>query len=118
MKIFKQVTGILSIVLFVFVLFQSCSLQLYSDVTGTGNVDGISGVIVAICLIVGGIVGIATRNTTGRSGSITCAIFYLLGAFIGFTCAGIFGDLQIWATISLVFGMLHVIFAIKPQIKK
>lgn len=118
MKTFKLVTGILSIVLFIFVLFQSCTLQLFSDMSGMGNTDGVSGAIVAICLIVGGIVGIATRNAPGRSGSIVCAIFYFLGAIVGLTCAGIFKDLQIWAVISLAFGILYVISAIKPQKKE
>ena len=62
MKTWKLVSGILSIVLFFMVAFQSCAAGLGNALAENGEVSGSAGIIVAIMLLVGGIVSIVTRN--------------------------------------------------------
>ena len=50
MKTAKLVTGILSIILFVFVTFQSCAAGVGNALSANGEVSGTAGVMVAVCL--------------------------------------------------------------------
>lgn len=67
MKTWKLVSGILSIILCLIVLFQSCVAGLGNTLAANGEVGGTAGLIVAIMLLVGGIVSISTRNG-GKTG--------------------------------------------------
>ena len=62
MKVWKLVSGVLCIVMSFFVLFQSCAAGLSNAMQENGEVGGSAGLIVAIMLLSGGIVSIATRN--------------------------------------------------------
>jgi hypothetical protein len=107
MKIAKLIIGIISCVLFLLITVQSC-------VVGAGNVmfnsresSGAAGFLLAICLLVAGIVGMATRNSKG--GGITSGVFYALGGFIGIISFGTFADLQIWAILSFIFAVIFIL---------
>ena len=71
MKTWKLVSGIISIVLFAFVMFQSCAAGISNSLAENGESGGSAGLIVAIILLAGGIVSIATRN-----GWCTLRIYY------------------------------------------
>ena len=107
MKTWKLESGIISIVLFVFVSFQSCAAGFVNALDNTGEVSGTAGFIVAIMLLAGGIVSIATRNS-GKGGNIALIVLFGIGAFFGFLLAGNFTDLYIWA----VWCLINVITAI------
>ena len=96
MKTWKLVSGILSIIMFVFVTFQSCAAG-----------------IVAIMLLAGGIVSIATRNSKGKGGNIAVIVLFGLGAIMGFTMAGSYTDLIIWAAWCAICAVLALISMIK-----
>lgn len=113
MKTAKLVTGIVSIVLCVLVMVQSCAAGIANTLEENGEVGGSAGFFVAVCLLVSGIVAIATRKSPGKGGSIAAAIFYIFGAFLGFTCAGSYSDLNIWAFLCLAFGIMHIVSAVK-----
>lgn len=113
MKTWKLVSGILSICLFVLVIFQSCAAGLANSISENGEVSGSAGVLVSLMLLVGGIVSIVTRKG-GKGGNIALIVLYGIGALIGFTMAGSFGDLYLWAFWCLVC----VIFAIISLVKK
>lgn len=112
MKILKLVTGILSIILFVFVAFQSCAAGLSNALSDNGEVSGSAGLLTAICLLTTGIVSIATRNAERNGGNIACIIIYLIGALLGFVMAGSYSDLKIWAGYACICGIIHLISAI------
>ena len=78
MRTWKLVSGILSIILFVLVAFQSCAAGVSNTLAENGEVSGSAGLIVAIMLLVGGIVSIATRNG-GKGGNIAIIILYGIG---------------------------------------
>ena len=108
MKTAKLVTGILSIILFVFVTFQSCAAGVGNALSANGEVSGTAGVMVAVCLLSGGIVSIATRNQDKNGGNIACTIVYVIGALLGLTMAGSYSDLRIWGVYSGICGIMHL----------
>lgn len=112
MKTWKLVSGILSIVLFFMVAFQSCAAGLGNALSENGEVSGSAGIIVAIMLLVGGIVSIATRNG-GKGGCIAIIILYGIGSLFGYTLAGSFADLTIWATWCLICVILAIVSLVK-----
>ena len=89
MKIWKLVSGILSIVLFVFVSFQSCAAGLANSLEENGEISGSAGLIVAVLMLVGGIVSIVTRQSEKKGGNIALFILFGLAALIGFAGSAI-----------------------------
>lgn len=57
MKTAKLVIGIISMVLFVLVAFQSCAAGLGNALADNGEVSGTSGMLLAFCMLIAGIVG-------------------------------------------------------------
>jgi hypothetical protein len=107
MKTSKLVIGIVSIVLALVVLFQSCAAGLGSALANNQDSSGGTGVFVAILYIVAGIVGIAARKSKG--GAIAATILYAITGIIGVTATGMFKDLLVWGVIAFIFA---VVFAI------
>lgn len=118
MKTTKLVLGIISIVLSVFVLFQSCAAGVANSLSENGETSGSAGLLLAICFLVAGIVGIATRN--GKSGgAYTAGGFYIVGALLGFANAGtLYKDLIIWSVIGLAFGIVFIVGTILGKKKQ
>lgn len=116
MKTTKLVFGVLSICLTVMVLFQSCAAGAANALESNGEVGGTGGFIVAILLLAGGIVMIATRKSEKRGGSITGLVLYLLAAFIGFATAGSYTDLKIWSGFALLVAVINIVALV--QLKK
>ena len=86
MKTAKLVLGIISMVLCLFVIFQSCAAGVSNTLEESGEVSGTAGLMVAICMLAAGIIGVVTRNSNG-GGAFTAGGFYLLAAILGFTNA-------------------------------
>ena len=89
MKTWKLVSGILSIVLFFMVAFQSCAAGISNTLSESGEVSGSAGIIVAIMLLAGGIVSIATRNG-GKGGNIALIVLFGIGTLFGYVLAEVF----------------------------
>ena len=109
MKIWKLVSGILSLVLSVFVIFQSGAAGLSNALEENNEVGGSAGFFVALFLIAGGIISIVTRNSTRKAGNIVLIILFGLGALIGFGLAGSYSDLQIWAGWCAICAIISII---------
>lgn len=97
MKVWKLVSGIFSIILFVVVAFQSCAVGVANTLGETGEIGGSGGIVLAILMLAGGIVSIATRSG-GRGGNIALIVLFGISTFFGFVTAGSYSDLRIWAT--------------------
>ena len=108
MKTWKLVSGILSIVLFIMVAFQSCAVGIGNTLGETGEVGGSAGIIVAIMLLAGGIVSIATRKG-GKGGNIALIVLF------GYGLAGSYSDLYIWATWCLINVILAIVSLVKNK---
>lgn len=109
MKNWKLVSGILSIVLCVFVVFQSCAAGAYNALEANGEVSGSAGAMVAILMLAGGIVSIATRKRSGKGSNIALIVLFALAALLGFTNAGSYSDLYIWSGWCLICAGMAVV---------
>lgn len=117
MKVWKLVSGILSIVLFVFVSFQSCAAGLSNALEANGESSGTAGIMVAVFMLAGGIVSIATRKAKGKGGNIALLVLFGIAALIGFTNYGSYSDLAIWSGWCLINAVLAVIALITGKKK-
>ncbi len=115
MKTWKLVSGILSIILFVIVSFQSCAVGIGNTLGETGEAGGSGGIMLSILMLAGGIVSIATRNAKGKGGNIALIILFGLAAFFGFGMAGSYTDLRIWAGWCLINAILAIVAIVKQN---
>ena len=69
--------------------------------------------LLQLCYWQGGIVSIATRNSKGKGGNIAVIVLFGLGAIMGFTMAGSYTDLIIWAAWCAICAVLALISMIK-----
>jgi|GEM_PF-116633 hypothetical protein len=114
MKTWKLVSGILSIILFVLMMVQSCTAGLLNIVLSTGESSGTAGVMAAFFILAGGIVSVSTRNG-GKGGDIALIVLFGIAALIGLTMAGtIYLDLYAWA----LWGVINAILALVSLIQK
>lgn len=107
--------GVISIVLFIIVSFQSCAVGLGNSLQDNGAASGSIGFFLAILLLLSGIIGICTRNSTSKVGPILACIFYMLGAVMAIGQGDTYPDLPIWGVISAIFGVVFLISAIKTK---
>lgn len=117
MKIWKLVSGILSMVLFVFVTLQSCAAGVANALEENDEVSGSAGLIVAVLMLVGGIVSVVTRKSTGKGGNIALIVLFGLAALIGFTNYGSYSDLAIWSGWCLINAVLALVAMISKKNK-
>lgn len=115
MKTWKLVSGILSIVLAVFVLLQSAAAGLGNSLAENGETSGSAGFLVAILLIAAGITAIVVRKSVKKGAHIALVIMYGLAAITGFTMAGSYEDLKIWAAWCSICAILAVVAIFKSK---
>ena len=104
LKVTKLVVGILMIVLAVYIIFQSAATGIANTMSQNGETSGTSGVFTAILYIASGIVYLATKSRKGLGGDIACLIMLIIAGLLGFS-AGSYGDLVIWAWLSVIIGI-------------
>lgn len=109
MKVWKLVSGILSMILFAIVTFQSCAAGISNVLEENGEVSGSAGLLVAVFMLAGGIVSVATRRSANKGGNIALIVLFGLAALIGFTNYGSYSDLAIWSGWCLINAVLAVI---------
>ncbi|MBV4423660.1 hypothetical protein [Clostridium tyrobutyricum] len=109
----KKVVGIISIVLFIFVTFQSCAAGLGNALNNSKEVSGSAGMILAVCMLIAGIVAIISKTNKGMT--ITSIVFYLIGFIIGIVNVGTFSDLKVWSILNLIFAVLFIIDIIRRK---
>nr|WP_288555507.1 hypothetical protein [uncultured Mediterraneibacter sp.] len=109
MKIWKLVSGILSIIFFALVAMQSCAVGVANTLEDSGEVSGSAGILVAVLMLAGGIVSIATRASEKRGGNIALLVLFGLAALLGFSNYGSYSDLAIWSGWCLINAVLAVV---------
>lgn len=105
----KLVLGIISLVMFLFVGFQSCSASLLTQLGQSSDLGGSAGSLLAVILLVCGILGIAGRRN--RKATLTAGILYIVGGVLAIPNAQIYKDLILWGIVSIAFGVVFVISA-------
>lgn len=116
MKTTRMIVGIISMVLFLIVSFQSCAVGIGNTLMENGETSGSSGILLSFCLLIAGIIATAARKSKG--GTITALCFYVLGGLFGLVNVGIFADLKIWSTMSFIFAAVLLITLILDKKKK
>ena len=115
-KTWPLVIGIISIILAMFILFQSCAVGLSNAIEENGEGTGTVGFFVAAMYIAGGIVLIATRKKTSR---IAPMVLYIIGAVFGLLFdSGSYGDLPFWGGLSLAVAVLCLVSTLLAKSKK
>lgn len=114
MSTWKLVSGILSCVATIMVLFQSCAAGLVGAVEKTSSSGGSAGFMVAILMLTGGITSIATRNSEKKGGDTALILIFGLAALIGTTMSGIYTDLIFWG----VWCLINAGLAVKSRMSK
>ena len=93
MKTWKLVSGIISIALSVFVVFQSMMAGLANALEANEQSSGSAGLVVSICMLCGGIVSIVSRKNNSKGTNIALIILFGLATLTGFILAGNYSDL-------------------------
>ncbi len=115
MKTSRMIIGIISIVLFLVVSLQSCAAGVGNALAENGEVSGSAGFLLAICMLIAGIVGIAARKS--KAGSFVSGGFYAFGGLIGMANAGSYSDLRIWSGLSFIFAVVFILTGIMQKAK-
>lgn len=110
MKTAKLVIGIISMVLTLIIMLQSCAVGVGNAILNTGEVSGSAGLLLAIFMLVAGIVGVAARKST--AGGFVAGAFYLVGGIIGVANYQSYYDLLIWSIVSFGFAATFIIGSI------
>ena len=108
----RLIIGIVSCVLSFPILFQSCAAGVLNTLTSNGESSGFAGILLIVCLLVGGIIGIVARKS--YAACMTAACFYGFGGGFAFFNAGSFADLKIWSLVAVAF---YLVFAITSIIE-
>ena len=119
MKIWKLVSGIISIVLSAVVVYQSRAASIIDRIANNlfdvGSYSGTVGYIVAVLMVAGGIISIVNRKGN-KIGDISAAAIFGIAAILGYTMGGIYKDLIIWSTWCIVCAIIAIIsFVRKPE---
>ncbi|MBR1505076.1 MAG: zinc ribbon domain-containing protein [Prevotella sp.] len=110
MKIWRLVSGILSMVLFLVITFQSCAVGVVNAVEDNkDDTSGAGGILVAFGLLVAGIVATALWKKKNKGGDIALIVLYGLTALMGFANQGTFGDLVVWSSWALICAIMAAI---------
>ena len=109
----KKVIGILSIVLFTLVSFQSCAAGLGNAMQNNKEASGAAGFMLALAWLIAGIILLCSKKNKGMV--ITSIVFYALAGIIGIANVGSFSDLQIWSIVSFIFTGLLIFHLIRNK---
>ena len=112
----RLVLGIIAIVLFGLISFQSCAAGVANALEESDSFSGSSGLLLAVFMLAGGITGIATRNSMKKAGPAATGILFIVGALLGATSWGSdYADLQIWTIVALIFALFYIICAVRTK---
>ena len=114
MKTWKLISGILTILFFVEVAFQSCAAGVVNALEENGGTSGSTGMFVGILMLAGGIVSICTRKG-GKGGNIALIIIFGLAALTGFAGYGNYSDLVIWSGCCLINAIIAFVALLKKN---
>ncbi len=121
MKTTKLVLGILGLIFSVVISFQSCAGTAVTAITESEDSGPAIGFLVAVLLIAGSIVMIATRGSTKKGGSVSAMIILLLAGLFAFLAnSELYGDLVVWGALCLIYALINLIsiFVMKKKDKQ
>ncbi|KFN91370.1 hypothetical protein TMU3MR103_1058 [Tetragenococcus muriaticus 3MR10-3] len=105
MRTTKLVSGILMIILSVFITFQSTIAGLGNALDGNGETGGSGGVLTAIIFLATGIVYIATKSKEKLTADVINMVLLLIAWLLAISNAGSYSDLVIWGWLAFIIGV-------------
>ena len=111
----KLVLGIISMVLFILVSFQSCAAGLGNALSDNGEVSGSFGFLVALNLLISGIIAVAARKSVKKAPMIIAAVLLWLNYFFAKMFGGTYSDLVVWGFLSFAFGVVYLFSAMRTK---
>lgn len=112
----RLVLGIIAIVLFVLIAFQSCAAGVGNALDDSDSFSGSSGFILSLFMLAGGITGVATRKSLKKSGLIACGVLFVIGAVMGATSWNSdYSDLKVWTVVSILYAVFYFFCASKSK---
>ncbi|MBQ4382329.1 MAG: hypothetical protein II794_06290 [Oscillospiraceae bacterium] len=111
----RLVLGILSMVLFLLVAFQSCAAGLGNALSDNGELSGTFGFFVAFNLLASGIIAVGARKSGSLVPWIIAAVPLWLNYFYAKVFGGSFGDLKIWGFVSFAIGVFYLFSAVRTK---
>lgn len=119
MKVWRLVSGILSMLMFFIVMIQSCATGFVNIMEDNmSDTSGVAGFFVAFGLLASGIVSTALCRNKSKGGSITLMVLFGLTALLGFANLGTFEDLLIWSFWALFCAVMAIVALIKNAMAK
>lgn len=114
MKTARLIIGIITFLLSIIILFQSCAAGMVNAIQSNHNdFGGSAGVLVALVSIIAGIIAIVCRN--GAKGSIVAGAFYAFGGLIGISNAKVYADLKVWGILFIIFAIFFIFSGVKQK---
>ena len=107
--------GIVSIVLFIFITFQSCAAGMSNAMKDNQETSGMSGFGLALMMLLAGIIGTCTRNSHSKFATILPGLFYWFGSLMTIGTGKTYGDLPIWGGLAFVFGVVFIVAGLKTK---
>jgi hypothetical protein len=111
----RFVIGIISIVLFFVIGFQSFVVLIDHALSSVKDISGMLGFLVALLVLAAGITAIIIRNAITKGGPITCIIFYWLSTLVSLCATDNFLILKLWGVIAFAFGVIVLISIMKGK---
>ena len=111
----KLILGIISMVLFVLVAFQSCAAGVGNALSNNGESSGSFGFLVALNLLFTGIIAVAARKSVKKAPWIIATILLWLNYFYAKIFGGSYSDLVVWGFLSFAVGVFYLFSAVRSK---
>ena len=111
----KLILGIISMVLFVLVAFQSCAAGVGNALSNNGEASGSFGFLVALNLLFTGIIAVAARKSVKKMPWIIATVLLWLNYFFAKMFGGSYSDLVIWGFLSFAIGVFYLFSAVRSK---
>lgn len=98
MKVWKLVSGIISMVVFIIIVFQSCATGVVNALDNNdADTSAGGGIWVAFILLVAGITSACVWKEKSRWADFALIILFGFAALAGFSNLGTYTDLEVWS---------------------
>ncbi|MBA1435257.1 hypothetical protein EQ827_08430 [Lactobacillus bombi] len=113
MWVTKLVTGILMIIVSLFIFFQGTLMGIGNTIANNHHTSGTAGIFTALFYLVAGIVYLSTKKMHSLGGDIANCIILIITWLFAITNADkVFADLKIWGWLALIIGAGFLIWHI------
>ena len=111
----RRIIATISVILFLFITFQSCAVGLGNAILSSDDASGAFGLIVGFNFLVTGIIMLFAAGSDSRVPGIICCVLLWFGYFLAKMFSGNFEDLVIWGFIAYLFGTFYLFTTVRSK---